>query len=214
MQDSFLRHWPFDLNRPHQHKQCVHTKIFIKHTKECRAFYTKQKSLSLRANWEPSISSGTHGTVACKAHQNTKAIILHSLDLLDWEPSNNAEWQITEEACQVPHAWNSCRKVRQLFTRVPRPSRLLLLTRSKLWILCKNNKVGSANRGTKQEKVWNKIHCAWERAYISFHGTEMSGTFMVSIVLRQVCCCKPINILIWGVRLIGQQEFTTLKIGI
>lgn len=53
-----------------------------------------------------------------------------------------------------------------------------------------------------------------EGAYTFLHGTEISGTIMVSIVLCQVCCCEPIDIVIRRVRLIGQQDLTALREGI
>lgn len=50
-----------------------------------------------------------------------------------------------------------------------------------------------------------------ESAYIPLHGTEISGTVMVSVVLCQVCWCESINILLRGVGLIGQQDSTALR---
>lgn len=64
----------------------------------------------------------------------------------------------------------------------------------------------------KPALVWHS-RVKW-RAYLPLHGTEVSGTFLVSVVLCQVCSCESINILVRGVHVIGQQDCTALLEGI
>jgi len=44
-----------------------------------------------------------------------------------------------------------------------------------------------------EENAWRETG---EGAYICLHGTEISGTLMVSVVIRQVRCCEPVTVMI------------------
>lgn len=134
--------------------------------------------------------------------------------------SNEAEWKTTglRREGQAWPEWNTWHKMRKWFTGIPRSSRCLLLTVFPIPCFDFHAKVNSwavLTQRTQSRKMCKIKYTASEtqrgRAYIFLHGTQISGTFVVSIILCQVCCCEPINILVWRVRLIGQQDFTALR---
>lgn len=60
-----------------------------------------------------------------------------------------------------------------------------------------------------------QTHNVGERlvTYIPLHGAEISGAFMVTVVLCQVCRGESITVLFCRAHVIGQQDFATLRKG-
>lgn len=63
---------------------------------------------------------------------------------------------------------------------------------------------------TKQQQK-KRAHQLRKRAHVFLKGTEISGTFGVSVVLCQVCCGEAIDVFVCRVCSVDQQDFTALR---
>lgn len=150
----------------------------------------------------PALTASVH----IDALLNTKAIILHFRPLKlraeqsGWVQENNTG-KGQENMTRIRKMIHRGCNIFQMFAVDPKLARV---TAGQFWRKQRTQRSQLQHTACRRER---------QRAYSRLHGTEISGTFMVAVVLCQVRWCQPIDVSVCWLCLIGQEDSAALTGG-